>query len=62
MVNICEEIENDLVIHKNGVFGRVVRIAEGIPGEAYDIGVCFLRRNEMTEDQIQLLVSDLGDK
>ena len=62
MVNICEEIENDLVIHKNGVFGRVVRIAEGIPGESYDIGICFLRRNEMPEDQVQSLISDLGDK
>lgn len=62
MMNICKEIENDLIIYKNGVFGRVVRIAEGHPGESYDIGVCFLRRKNMTEDQIQSLVSDMGDK
>ena len=28
MRNICQEIESDLLIHNNGLFGRVVRIAE----------------------------------
>lgn len=58
MVNICSEIEQDLVIHKNGVFGRVVRIAEGEPGKSYDIGVCFLRKSTMTETEMKELLQD----
>lgn len=57
MLNICGEIETDLIIHKNGVFGRVVRIAEGEPGKSYDIGVCFLRRKNMTKTEIQILIN-----
>ncbi|MFH1395396.1 MAG: hypothetical protein ABIH09_04485 [Candidatus Omnitrophota bacterium] len=58
LMNVCEEIEDDLVIHKNGVFGRVVRIAEGDPGKSYNIGVCFLRKSDMSADEIQALISD----
>lgn len=56
MMNICSEIESDLVIRNNGVFGRVVRIAEGEPGVSYDIGICFLRKSEMTEEDIDTLI------
>ncbi|MBD3296653.1 MAG: hypothetical protein GF392_04735 [Candidatus Omnitrophica bacterium] len=55
MMNICSEIEDDLIVHNNGVFGRVVRIAEGTPGQSYDVGVCFLRKKDMSEDEIQSL-------
>ena len=55
MVNICEEIEHDLITHKDGVFGRVVRIAEGEPEKSFDIGVCFLRKSKMTLEEIQIL-------
>lgn len=58
MMNICSEIEQDLVIHKNGVFGRVVRIAEGEPGKSFDIGVCFLRKSNMTEAELRELMPD----
>ncbi len=58
MMNICTEIENDLLIFNNGVFGRVVRIAEGEPDKSYDIGVCFLRRKNMTEAEIQTLITE----
>lgn len=58
MMNICAEIEHDLVIHKNGIFGRVVRIAEGEPGVSYDVGVCFLRRKDMTEAEITALMTE----
>lgn len=58
MMNICSEIEDDLLIHNNGVFGRVVRIAEGDPGQSYDVGVCFLRKKDMTPEEIQTLVND----
>lgn len=58
MMNICAEIEEDLVMSKNGVYGRVVRISEGEPGQSYDIGVCFLRKSEMTEEEIQSLMTE----
>jgi len=58
LMNICSEIESDLVIHNGGVFGRVVRIAEGEPGKSFNIGVCFLRKKEMTPEEIQALISD----
>jgi hypothetical protein len=58
MMNVCEEIEQDLIIHKNGVFGRVVRIAEGEPGKSYDIGVCFLRKKDLTDKEILELLAD----
>jgi c-di-GMP-binding flagellar brake protein YcgR len=62
MMNICGEIENDLVMFDGGVFGRVVRIAEGEPELSYDIGVCFLRRKNMTEDDINALIQGLSDE
>lgn len=58
LMNVCSEIETDLIIHNNGVFGRVVRIAEGEPGKSYDIGVCFLRKKEMTPEEIQNLTAE----
>jgi len=58
MMNVCNEIEEDLVIYKNGIFGRVVRIAEGEPGVSYDVGICFLRKKDMTPEEIQALISD----
>lgn len=58
MMNVCDEIESDLVTHKNGVFGRVVRIAEGEPGKSYDVGICFLRKKDITEEEIQALMTD----
>jgi len=58
MLNVCAEIEEDLIVHKGGVFGRVVRIAEGNPGISYDIGVCFLRKGSMKEEEIQVLLDN----
>ncbi|MGD2278870.1 MAG: PilZ domain-containing protein [Candidatus Omnitrophota bacterium] len=58
MTNICSEIEDDLLIHKGGIFGRVVRIAEGEPGKSYDVGVAFLRRKNMSEAEIEQLLSE----
>jgi hypothetical protein len=58
MINVCSEIEEDLILHKNGIFGRVVRIAEGEPGISYDIGVCFLRKSNMAPEEIQAILTD----
>ena len=59
MLNICSEIEEDLIQSKSGVFARVVRISEGEPGQSYDIGVSFLRKKNMTEDDIKALTEGI---
>jgi len=58
MMNICAEIEEDLIMRDEGVLGRVVRIAEGEPGISYDVGVCFLRKKDMSDDEIADLLPD----
>jgi c-di-GMP-binding flagellar brake protein YcgR len=59
MLNVCNEIEGDLIQFEGGVFARVVRISEGAPGESYDIGVSFLRKRDMTEDDIKTLTQGI---
>ena len=58
MMNICSEIEDDLLMHEGGIFGRVVRISEGEPGKSYDVGVAFLRKANMTQEEIEQLLSE----
>ena len=58
MLNVCAEVEEDLLIHKNGIFGRVVRIAEGEPGQSFDIGICFLKKKDMSSEELQTLLAD----
>jgi len=58
MMAVCSEIEEDLVVHKDGIFGRVVRIAEGEPGKSYDIGVAFLRKKNMSKEELETLKMD----
>ncbi len=59
VLNICSEIEEDLILSNGGILGRVVRIAEGEPGQSYDVGVCFLRKKNMTDEEIEEICSDL---
>ena len=56
MINICSEIESDLIIKDGGVFGRVVRISEGEPGVSYDVGICFLRKKSIPEQDLDNLL------
>ncbi|MGB3114141.1 MAG: PilZ domain-containing protein [Candidatus Omnitrophota bacterium] len=58
MMSVCSEIEDDLLIHNGGIFGRVVRIAEGEPGKSYDVGIAFLRKKSMTQEEIEQLMSE----
>jgi len=58
IMNICHEIETDLVMKDSGIFGKVVRIAEGEPGVSYDVGICFLRKKDLSDKEIQELLPD----
>ncbi len=55
---ICTPIENDLMFRAGGLVGRVVRIAEGEPDISYDIAVRFVRKEEMTKDEIRALPAE----
>ena len=59
-LNICHEIERHALIVKNGVLGRVVRIEEN-PNDnnLYDVGVCFLTRDQNNSRDVQKLLSEL---
>ncbi|MBU1784221.1 MAG: hypothetical protein KKG95_02620, partial [Candidatus Omnitrophica bacterium] len=57
MMGLCKEIEEDLLILNNGILGRVVRISEGEPGISYDVGIGFLRKKDMTPEEIEDLLS-----
>jgi c-di-GMP-binding flagellar brake protein YcgR len=52
MKSLCAEIEEELIAGDKGVLGRVVRISEGEPGESYDVGIAFLRRTQLSDDEL----------
>nr|HPN73600.1 hypothetical protein [Candidatus Omnitrophota bacterium] len=60
MLNVCSEVEEDLIQFQGGVFARVVRISEGDPGVSYDVGVSFLRKRNMSDEDIRALTDNLG--
>ncbi len=59
VLNLCNEIEEDLIQFQDGVLARVVRISEGEPGVSYDVGVSFLRKRNMSEDDIKSLTEGI---
>ncbi len=58
MLNVCSEVEEDLMLYKGCVLGKVVRIAEGEPGVSYDIGVCFLRKKDSTDKKLEEMLPE----
>lgn len=62
MLNICAEIERDLIIYKNGVFARVVRVTEDQPGKSYEAGVCFLRKSKISDDDIKRFIYGIREQ
>ena len=46
-LKICQEIECRVFVLNNGLLGKVVRVEEDPEkGERYDVGVCFLRKDQ----------------
>ena len=46
-LKICQEIEARALIFNNGILGKVVRVEEDPEtGKSYDVGVCFLRKDQ----------------
>ena len=60
-LKICQEIESKALIFNNGVLGKVVRVEEGANSDnAYDVGVCFLRKDQKDSREVQQILSTIA--
>ena len=59
-LKICQEIESRALILNNGVLGKVVRVEEDRQNDnAYDVGVCFLRKDQEELPEVRRIFSTL---
>ncbi len=59
-LKICQEIETRALIFNNGILGKVVRVEEDTDtGKSYDIGVCFLRKDQTNTAGVSELLKTL---
>jgi hypothetical protein len=59
-LKICQEIESRALVMNNGILGKVVRVEEGAEdGNTYDVGVCFLKKDQKGEAEVQELLKTL---
>ena len=57
---ICQEIESRALIFNNGILGKVVRVEENNRnGHAYDVGVCFLTRDQQGSREVQAILNNV---
>ena len=60
-LNICKEIDGRALILKNGLLGKVVRVEEDSKNSnAYDVGVCFLTKNQKDAKEVQQILSEVS--
>ena len=61
MLKICQEIEQRALIFKDGILGRVVRVEENPENsEAYDVGVCFLTKEQRNSRAVQNAIPEIS--
>ena len=58
-LKICREIENRALVFNNGLLGKVVRVEENPRNSAYDVGVCFLTREQQNSREVQAILNNL---
>ena len=59
-LKICQEIEQKAIIFNNGVLGKVVRVEEDTNNRnTYDVGVCFLRKEQQASREVQDILSKI---
>lgn len=59
-IKICQEIENRVLVCNQGLLGKVVRVEENPQdGNAYDVGVCFLTRDQQNTREVQEIISKI---
>ena len=60
-LGICKEIEGRALILKNGLIGKVVRVEEDTKNSsAYDVGVCFLTKNQKDTKEVQDILAEVS--
>ena len=59
-LRICQEIEKRALIFNNGLLGRVVRVEENPADEVYDVGVCFLTRDQKETPEVKQILAELS--
>lgn len=61
MLKICQEIDHRALILNEGLLGRVVRVEED-PDDtsAYDVGVCFLTKDQKDSRAVQKVIADIS--
>lgn len=59
-LNICEELENRVFIYQNGIIGKVVWVGPK-SGDEYNIGACFIIREEKNVTNIYPKIHFLKD-
>jgi hypothetical protein len=60
-LKICQEIENRALIFNNGLVGRVVRVEEDNRTQnSYDIGVCFLTKEQQGSREVQEILAEIN--
>lgn len=50
---LCKEIENNSIVVQRGVLGKVVRVCQRPDGN-FDVGICFLTREEKDKGVVDL--------
>ena len=59
-LKICQEIEKRALVFNNGLLGKVVRVEEDpTTGKAYDVGVCFLTRDQQNSREVQAILNNI---
>ena len=59
-LKICQEIESRALIFDHGVMGKVVRVEEDSKRvNTYDIGVCFLRKDQRDAPEVRQALANL---
>ncbi len=62
-LKICQEIESKCLIFNNGVLAKVVRVEEGSDdANAYDVGVCFLTKDQSNNRDVQEILKQVESK
>ena len=61
MLKICQEIDHRALIFNEGILGRVVRVEEDLENaDAYDVGVCFLTKDQKDSRAVQNVISEIS--
>jgi hypothetical protein len=59
-LKICQEIESRALILNDGILGKVVRVEEDLDSlNSYDVGICFLRKDEQNNPEVKELLKAL---